>query len=266
MTPCRRVPNDQLATLKQHGGRRRRPSGLWSICVSGDRCGDAVGFSLSKGGNATDAGKREGIGRKSRGNSCQRKHPAEILALGPSCASHRRSLNANSLCGQNSAGSRESERAFKGIFCDDISEFESYHLSQPVRSPPPPMPRPLKTARHRGILQTSLSLRVRKVAADAPFQRLVSEAYFWRLVFDGWRTNSSASYAPFLPRFQLIDYSVISREQSFSRKDESVRQCVQLACTVRQLGLAYAQAQAGGQDPRADRPKAFTAQRSCRRR
>src|SRR5215510_2653347 len=136
MTPCRRVPNDQLATLKQHGGRRRRPSGLWSICVSGDRCGDAVGFSLSKGGNATDAGKREGIGRKSRGNSCQRKHPAEILALGPSCASHRRSLNANSLCGQNSAGSRESERAFKGIFCDDISEFESYHLCQPVRSPP----------------------------------------------------------------------------------------------------------------------------------
>src|SRR5262245_48311590 len=132
MTPCGRVRNDQLATLKQHGGWRRRPSGLWSICVSGDRCGDAVGFSLSKGGNATDAGKREGIGRKSRGNSCQRKHPAEILALGPSCASHRRSLNANSLCGQNSAGSRESERAFKGIFCDDISEFESYHLSQAV--------------------------------------------------------------------------------------------------------------------------------------
>src|SRR5262245_64866912 len=91
------------------------------------------------------------------------------------------------------------------------------------------MPRPLKTARHRGILQTSLSLRVRKVAADAPFQRLVSEAYFWRLVFDGWRTISSASWAPFLPRFQLIDDSVISREQSFSRKDESVRQCVQLA-------------------------------------
>jgi hypothetical protein len=33
-----------------------------------------VGFSLSKGGNATDAGKRKGIGRKSRGNSCRRKH------------------------------------------------------------------------------------------------------------------------------------------------------------------------------------------------
>src|SRR5262249_50369000 len=100
-----RVRNDQLATLKQHGGRRRRPSGLGSICVSGDRCGDAVSFSLPKGGNATDAGKRKGIGRKSRGNSCQRKHPAEILALGPSCVSHRRSSNANSLGGQNSAGS-----------------------------------------------------------------------------------------------------------------------------------------------------------------
>ena len=94
----RRVRNDQLATLKQHGGRRRRPSGLWSICVSGDRCGDAVGFSLSKGGNATDAGKRKGIGRKSRGNSCQRKHPAEILALGPSCASR---LPAGSFCRSN---------------------------------------------------------------------------------------------------------------------------------------------------------------------
>src|SRR5262249_13801812 len=89
--------------------------------------------------------------------------------------------------------------------------------------------RPLKTARHRGILQTSLSLRVRKVAADAPFQRLVSEAYFWRLVFDGWRTNSSASWAPFLPRFQLIDDSVISRGQSFSRKDPSGNACNSLA-------------------------------------
>src|SRR5262249_32274398 len=31
-----------------------------------------------------------------------RKHPAEMLARGPSCASHRRSSNANSLCGRNS--------------------------------------------------------------------------------------------------------------------------------------------------------------------
>jgi hypothetical protein len=44
---------------------------------------------------------------ENRGNSCQRKHPAEILALGPSCASHRRSSNANSLCGRNSARSPE---------------------------------------------------------------------------------------------------------------------------------------------------------------
>src|SRR5262249_59615637 len=67
---------------------------------------------------------------------CQRKHPAEMLALGSSCASHRRSSNANSLCGRNSAGSRKSVRSFKGIFCHDISEFESYMPSQPVRSPP----------------------------------------------------------------------------------------------------------------------------------
>jgi hypothetical protein len=126
MTPCRRVRNDQLATLKQPGGRRRRPSGLWSIWISGDRCGDAVGFSLSKGGNATDAGRRKGIGRKSRGNSCQRKHPPEILALGPSCASRRRSSNANSLGGQNSAGSLEICATFQWIICAAVSEFESY--------------------------------------------------------------------------------------------------------------------------------------------
>ena len=92
---------------------------------SGDRCGDAVSFSLPKGGNATDAGKRKGIGRKSRGNSCQRKHPAEILALGPSCASHRRSSNASA------AGirldHRKSVRPFKGIIWDHISEFEYSH-------------------------------------------------------------------------------------------------------------------------------------------
>src|SRR5262249_57203395 len=36
------------------------------------------------------------LGGKSR-QFLPRKHPAEILALGPSCASHRRSSNANSL-------------------------------------------------------------------------------------------------------------------------------------------------------------------------
>jgi len=43
-----------------------------------------------------------------------------------------RSSSGNSLCGQNSAGFRESARPFKGIICDDISEFESYHPSQAV--------------------------------------------------------------------------------------------------------------------------------------
>ena len=45
--------------------------------------------------------------------ACQRKHPAEILALGPSCAFHRRSSNANSLFGRNSAGSPEIRATFQ---------------------------------------------------------------------------------------------------------------------------------------------------------
>jgi hypothetical protein len=60
--------------------------------------------------------------------------PAEVLARGRAASPGRRSSNANSLCGQNSAGSGQSERPFNGIFCDDVSEFESDHLSQPVRS------------------------------------------------------------------------------------------------------------------------------------
>src|SRR5262245_63461175 len=62
---------------------------------------------------------------ENRGNCCQRKHPAEVLALGPSCASHRRSSNASS------AGirldHRKSFRPFKGIIWDHISEFEYSH-------------------------------------------------------------------------------------------------------------------------------------------
>src|SRR5262249_21974991 len=54
-------------------------------------------------------------------------------------------------------GSWESSPAFKGIICDDISEFESYMPSHAVGSPPaaPPTARPLKTARHRGILHSA---------------------------------------------------------------------------------------------------------------
>ena len=62
---------------------------------------------------------------ENRGNCCQRKHSAEILALGPSCASHRRSSNASA------AGirldHRKSVRPFKGIIWDHISEFEYSH-------------------------------------------------------------------------------------------------------------------------------------------
>src|SRR6516165_9839570 len=64
--------------------------------------------------------------------------------------------------------SRKSTRLFKGIICDDISEFESYLPSQPVRSPPPNMGRPQKTAWYRGISQISLGLRVRSWVTAAP--------------------------------------------------------------------------------------------------
>jgi hypothetical protein len=47
MTPCRRVRNGQLATVKNIRRPATRPSGLGSICVLDDRCGDAVHFSLS---------------------------------------------------------------------------------------------------------------------------------------------------------------------------------------------------------------------------
>src|SRR5262245_53955912 len=55
-------------------------------------------------------------------------------ALGPSCASPTRSSNANSLCRQFRLDSRKSVRPFKGIICDDVSEFESCMPSQAVRS------------------------------------------------------------------------------------------------------------------------------------
>src|SRR5262249_39795488 len=48
-------------------------------------------------------------------------------------------------------GSWESARAFKGIICDDVSEFESYMPSQAVRSLGA-MSRPREFARHsRGL-------------------------------------------------------------------------------------------------------------------
>ena len=95
------------------------------LCFSGDRCGDAVGFSLfHKAAMQRTPASQKGSA-ENRGNCCQRKHPAEILALGPSCASHRRSSNASA------AGirldHRKSVRPFKGIIWDHISEFEYSH-------------------------------------------------------------------------------------------------------------------------------------------
>src|SRR5262245_36808 len=55
-------------------------------------------------------------------------------ALGPSCASPTRSSNANSLCRQFRLDSRKSVRPFKGIICDDTSEFESCMPSHAVGS------------------------------------------------------------------------------------------------------------------------------------
>jgi hypothetical protein len=65
--------------------------------------------------------------------------------------------------------------------------------SQPVRSPPLNMPRPLKTARYRGISQIPLGLRVGNWATEVPFRPLVSEAAFWCLVFAGRLAPGPAS-------------------------------------------------------------------------
>jgi hypothetical protein len=46
----------------------------------------------------------------------------------------RRSSNANGLRGQNSAGFPQICGLFKGIICDDISEFESHMPSHAVGS------------------------------------------------------------------------------------------------------------------------------------
>src|SRR5215510_15203499 len=81
-------------------------------------------FTLHKAAMQRTPASRKGSA-ENRGNCCQRKHPAEVLALGPSCASHRRSSNASA------AGirldHRKSVRPFKGIILDHISEFEYSH-------------------------------------------------------------------------------------------------------------------------------------------
>jgi len=83
---------------------------------------------------------------RNRGKSCRlsdansmthlrARTPAEIRHLATRAAfPQRRSSNANTLCGQNSAGFLQICKTFKGIICDDISEFESYMPSHAVVS------------------------------------------------------------------------------------------------------------------------------------
>src|SRR6516162_12758 len=74
-----------------------------------------------------------GIGRK-RGNSCQRKHPTAILAIGssypPTVAAQTRTVSAAGI----RLDHRKSVRPFKGRFCNNISEFESYMPCHAVAS------------------------------------------------------------------------------------------------------------------------------------
>jgi alpha/beta hydrolase family protein len=78
--------------------------------------------------------------------------PARQSGLCARGLSARRS-DANCLRGQNSAASLKYVRPFKGIFCDDISEFESYMASQPVRLQRVRYEGRLKTARYRVVSQ-----------------------------------------------------------------------------------------------------------------
>ena len=119
----------------------------------------------------------------------------------PSRVSLRRSSNANSLRGQNSARSRKSVRLFKGIICDDISEFESQCLmlmiwssrarnrsailSSPASSAAslPPMRRPNHASRFEGIAKTKL--QASRVSDTETLQSQVNKAAKKRLSLSG---------------------------------------------------------------------------------
>jgi hypothetical protein len=72
----------------------------------------------------------------------------------------------------------KSVRPFKGIFCHDISEFESYMPSQPVWSPPPFAGGPPKSPRIGPIPRIGLSLGVSDSATNAALAPSVSEGLF----------------------------------------------------------------------------------------
>src|SRR5258708_16436634 len=109
-----------------------------------------------------------GIGRK-RGNSCRRKHPAAILALGwsyaPTVAAQTRIVSAAGI----RLDHRKSVRPFKGRFCNNISEFESSHPSHAVRSPPI-IPRPCRRTR-AGAYEIDILAHEVRALADAGQRR-----------------------------------------------------------------------------------------------
>src|SRR2546426_4992460 len=73
--------------------------------------------------------------------------PAEILALGPSCVSPIAAAQTRIVSvARIRLDSWKSERLFKGIICDDVSEFESHMASHAVWSPSAEMWAALKTA------------------------------------------------------------------------------------------------------------------------
>jgi hypothetical protein len=126
-------PEPKKRQSKRSHRRNSRPT---CSRVSGDRCGDAVGFSLST--------RRQCNGRRQAERDRQKiaaiPANASILprswhwarAAPPTLAARTRIVSAAGI----RLDHRKSVRPFKGIFCHDISEFESYMPSQPVRSPP----------------------------------------------------------------------------------------------------------------------------------
>src|SRR5258708_39166896 len=92
-----------------------------------------------------------------------------------------RSSSGNSLCGQNSVGFRESARPFKGIICDDISEFESYPPSHAVRSPP--LDFVLKLSNKERVSARSVVIasgaRYRQLAVDGLASFEAASVHYW---------------------------------------------------------------------------------------
>src|SRR2546430_16118616 len=89
-------------------------------------------------GNLQFIFRRRGIisaSAETRGNSCQRKHSAPGTRLGQSCVSQTSQLKTRIVSvARIRLNPWKTVRSFKGIICDDISEFESYMPSHAVRA------------------------------------------------------------------------------------------------------------------------------------